>query len=109
MENKKYTKIQKVPKKSKKYLLFYLFLQISDFFRVSGLQTFSGKKKTVCIFFSFKKWRKKNFSNRVGEWGVNYSRQKKNMVPMLQPIISDNTPKESKRTPGFEVWWYLVL
>ena len=42
---KKYTsKIRKVPKNQHKVPFLDLFLQISDFFWVSGLQTFPGKK-----------------------------------------------------------------
>ena len=64
---------------------FDLFLQILFFFRVSGFQTFPRKKKYNFIFFSGKK-KYKILSNRVSEWGTNFSGKKKydTFAPMSQ-------------------------
>ena len=55
---------------------FYLFLQILFFFRVSGFQTFPRKKK-IQLFFLAEKKKYKILSNRVSEWGTNFSGEKK--------------------------------
>ena len=55
---------------------------------VSGLQTFPGKKKkTACFFFFPKHGKKKNEKcpKWVSEYPPNFSAEKKNTVPLVEP------------------------
>ena len=54
-----------------------------SFTRVSGFQTFSGKKKYICFFFLQKSGKKQNSLKTSGCVGVTLFRGKKNTIPLL--------------------------